>query len=76
MAAPKNNQSKNNQSCRDKIKTTQLMKRLEDHGLGLIELTQTQIAAIKICVAKTLPDLQAIAHTGEVNGKLTITWEK
>lgn len=68
MAAPHNNQSKNNQSCRDKIRTTQLMKRLEDHGLGEIELSATQIQAINILLKKTLADLSAIAIT-DLDGK-------
>lgn len=63
MAAPRNNQSKTNQSCRDKIQTTQLLKRLEDHAFGVIELSQTQVAAIKLLIGKTLPDLSAVAHT-------------
>lgn len=68
MAAPKNNQSKNNQSCRDKIRTTQLIKRLEDHALGEIELSATQIQAINILLKKTLADLSAVAIT-EIDDK-------
>ncbi len=63
MAAVKNNHSKHNQDTRDKIRTTQLIKRLEDHALGDIELTPTQIKAIEILLRKTLADLSSVAHT-------------
>lgn len=63
MAAVKNNHSKHNQDTRDKIRTTQLIKRLEDHALGTIELTPTQVQSIKILLSKTLADLSSVAHT-------------
>ncbi len=53
-------------STRDRIKTSQLVNRLEDHALGKIELTRDQITAISILLKKTLPDLQAIEHSGNV----------
>lgn len=46
---------------RAKIKTSQLVNRLEDHALGNVELSATQIKAIEVLIRKTLPDLQAIA---------------
>lgn len=49
---------------RTKIQTSQLIKRLEDHALGLIELTPAQVRSIEILIKKTLPDLQSIEHTG------------
>lgn len=45
---------------RAKIQTSQLVNRLNDHALGIIELTASQIKAIEILIRKTLPDLQAI----------------
>lgn len=50
---------------RAKIKTSQLINRLEDHALGDLDLTATQIKAIEVLIRKTLPDLQAIAHSAE-----------
>jgi hypothetical protein len=42
------------------IQATQIMNRLYGHVLGDVELSQTQINAAKIILAKILPDL---AHT-------------
>lgn len=64
MAAPRNNQSKHNENCREKIQTTQLIIRLQDHAFGAVELTKTQIDAIKILLAKKLPDLATVTHEG------------
>jgi hypothetical protein len=50
---------------RAKIQTSQLINRLTDHALGSIELSQTQVRAIEILIKKTLPDLQAIAHSAD-----------
>lgn len=50
---------------RSKIKTSQLVNRLEDHALGLLELSATQIKAIEVLIKKTLPDLQSIELTGD-----------
>lgn len=51
---------------RAKIQTSQLVKRLEDHALGLLDLTTTQIKAIEVLIRKTLPDLQSVEHSGGV----------
>lgn len=45
---------------RAKIQTSQLVNRLTDHALGIVELTATQVRAIEILIKKTLPDLSAI----------------
>lgn len=45
---------------RAKIQTSQLVNRLTDHALGVIELSPTQVRAIEILIKKTLPDLQSI----------------
>lgn len=50
---------------RAKIKTSQLVNRLTDHALGLVELTATQVRAIEVLIRKTLPDLQAVAHSAD-----------
>jgi len=51
---------------REKIRTSQLINRLEKHAFGEIELSATQVRAIEILIKKTLPDLVAIEHSGEV----------
>jgi hypothetical protein len=50
---------------RAKIKTSQLINRLEDHALGNITLEATQIKAIEVLVRKTLPDLSAVQLQGD-----------
>jgi hypothetical protein len=42
---------------RERIQTTQLVKRLQGHALGEVEMTQTQLRAAEILLRKTLPDL-------------------
>ena len=46
------------QKTRDKIKTSQLINRLENHAFGNVDLTPTQVNAIKILLGKTIPDLK------------------
>lgn len=50
---------------REKIQTSQLINRLESHAFGSVELTPTQVKAIEVLLKKTLPDLQAIQHSGD-----------
>lgn len=54
------------ESTVEKIRTTQLIKRLQDHTLGVIELTTSQIRAAEILLNKTLPNLKATELSGEV----------
>lgn len=77
MAARK--QSWHTDDVRQKIKTSQLINRLMSHVNGEVDLSRTQVAAIKILLGKSLPDLQSIAltdadHTGPA--KLEITWAR
>lgn len=51
---------------REKIQTTQLIKRLSSHALGELELNTSQVKAIEILLRKTLPDLKQLEVTGEV----------
>jgi len=55
------------ESTREKIKSTQIIKRLTKHALSDVEImTASQVNAAKILLGKTIPDLKAIEHTGEV----------
>jgi hypothetical protein len=58
---------------RAKIKTSQLINRLENHALGELDLSATQIKAIEVLIRKTLPDLCAVAMTGENGGPIETT---
>jgi hypothetical protein len=56
------------EDVRAKIQTSQLINRLENHALGELDLSATQIKAIEVLIRKTLPDLSAVAMTGENGG--------
>lgn len=69
MAARKNKGTKESgwsQEVRERIQTSMLINRLQDHVLGQVELASSQIKAIEILLRKTLPDLQAIEHSGAI----------
>jgi hypothetical protein len=70
---------------RSKIKTTQLLNRLQSCGLGEAVMTSEQIRAAEICLRKALPDLSAQEITGDVHSFVmrlpepavdTATWER
>ena len=56
--------------CKEKIGN--MMSRLQKHGAGEIEMTQTQIAAAKLYLSKTLPDLQSIQHSGDADNPVKV----
>lgn len=47
------------EDVRSKIQATKIIQRLEDCALGTLDMTREQIAAAKIILGKTLPDLSA-----------------
>lgn len=50
---------------RTKIQTSQILNRVQDHVLGKIELTATQLRGAEILLKKTLPDLTQVQGAGE-----------
>lgn len=64
------------EETRKRVQTTQLINRLQDHVLGKIELSTTQVASAKILLAKSIPDLQSVALTGADGGAIQVSWEK
>jgi hypothetical protein len=61
---------------REKIRVSQLINRLIKHVNGELELSRTQIRAAEILLKKTLPDLQAVQHSGEVMDVVCVlTWK-
>ncbi len=50
------------EEAREKIRTTQLINRLQNHALGEVEMTATQVKATETLLRKTLPDLSATEH--------------
>jgi hypothetical protein len=61
---------------RSKIQTSQLINRLMDHCLAPQDLmTNSQVNAAKLLLAKTLPDLSAVTVAGDSNAPLKMTFE-
>ena len=60
---------RNAESTRQKIQTTQLVKRLQSHALGEIEMTSTQIDAAKFLINKRMPNPPEDVN---LNGNLTV----
>lgn len=56
---------------RAKIKTSQIINRLEKLVNGEIEMNAQQVTAAGILLKKTLPDLSAVT----MDGKITLTHE-
>jgi hypothetical protein len=63
---------------RDKIRTSQLLNRLNDHVFSDVEVSQTQMKAIEILLRKSLPDLSAVELSGNDDHpfKLVVEWQK
>ena len=53
------------QTHRDKIRNSNLLTRLLDHGLGNVEMTTTQVTVGLGLIKKYLPDLQGITGGDE-----------
>lgn len=64
---------KHQEEVRLKIQASQLINRLQSHGLGKNKMSQTQIRAAEIVLRKTLPDLTHMSGGLELDGDLTIT---
>jgi hypothetical protein len=52
------------QKVRERIRTSMLARRLQNHVLGRVEMSPTQLRAAEVLLKKTLPDLSAVTHTG------------
>lgn len=62
------------QRTRDKIKSSYLVNALMDHVLNNSEMSSTQIAAAKILLSKTLPDVRQQEIQQSVDASINITW--
>jgi hypothetical protein len=61
---------------KQKIQTSQLINRLQENALSKEEiLTRGQIDSIKTLLAKTVPDLKAIEHTGKDGGPVAVSFQ-
>ena len=71
MAARKNRRTLDD-TWRERISASMLANRLSQHVKGEVEMSATQIQAAKILLAKVIPDLKAVEHTGEGGGALEV----
>jgi hypothetical protein len=63
--------------ARGKIRTSQLVNRLQDHSLGRNKMTATQIKATEILLRKAIPDLSSVVLQGDDDGgAITVTTEE
>ena len=63
--------NKRHQDCiREKIRASQLVNRLEDHVLGEVEMTATQVRAAEALLKKCVPDLKSTEHSGPGGGAI------
>lgn len=61
--APQHGRPWTPEKVRQRIKVALLSKRLQDHALGKLEMTDSQRRATEILLKKTLPDLQSVEAT-------------
>lgn len=60
---------------RAKIQTSALINRVQDYALGKLnddEVSSNRLNAIKMLLAKSLPDLQSVEITGEGGGAVIL----
>lgn len=62
--AARTNRTTLSQAWRDKIRTSMLINRLQNHVAGRIEMSATQLRAAEVLLRKTLPDQQATQVSG------------
>lgn len=63
---------KHDERTRSKIQTSQIINRLSGFVKGDCELTAPQVTAALGLLKKTLPDLQAVEHSGDGGGPLQV----
>lgn len=52
---------------RQRIRVGVIMRRLQKHALGKIQMSATEIKAAEIVLRKAVPDMKAVEHSGTVN---------
>jgi len=68
---------RHDEETRAKIKTSQLLNRLNNHVFANVKISQTQMKAIEILLRKTLPDLAAVQLSSDPDQpvKMVIEWQ-
>lgn len=64
---------------REKIRTSQLLNRLQDHVFGkdekVVDISQTQMKAIEILLRKSLPDLSNVTLSGDAENPVGVIFK-
>lgn len=63
------------QDVRDKIQATLIAKHLQDHVVGKKKMEATQVTAALGLLKKTVPDLQAVQHSGDPDNPVPIVYQ-
>ncbi len=50
----------------EKIRATQIIKRLAKHVAGKLEMSPTQVRAAEILLKKCVPDRKSVEHSGDM----------
>jgi len=61
------------EEVRTKIKTSQLIKRVQDYALGILDdddISTTRLRAIEVLLRKTLPDQTAVSVSGDAENPI------
>ena len=69
---------RHDEETRAKIRTSQLINRLEDHIINDLDLKPTQVTAALGLLKKTLPDLANVELSGDSDKpfQMVITWQQ
>lgn len=57
---------RHDENTRSKIQAGRIIEELQKHVFGQREMTATQVNAARTLLAKTMPDMQAVEISGEV----------
>jgi hypothetical protein len=71
MAA--HHRKRHTERARRAIRDTKLVKRLQDHALGLVEMQPTEVRAAMYLVDKKLPSLASLDGNGNAVGDRQVT---
>lgn len=66
---------KHDDFTRERIRTTQLVNRLEKHALGEIAMEPTQVRAIEVLLRKSLPDLSNVQLSGDKDNPAGVVFQ-
>jgi hypothetical protein len=73
--AARTRKAKHDDFTRERIRTTQLVNRLEKHALGEIAMEPTQVRAIEVLLRKSLPDLSNVQLSGDKDNPVGVVFQ-